>query len=443
MTREYLLEERLDINFEAVGYYGKRNKDGKRPSFKFNAHIVYIQNDLVLYSIIPEQDDVAQKELLEALHSPIKKGDYTIKKSYIGNANNCIDLEMPGEIRFTQHAFISDQEAVAMSLKQIKFSYKEQSNGVICRLSSVCSSILFGPLDLLMNDEDFMTWKKNSNLDKQCFGKPFAISKKGNHAYIKTTQIDNILSVFSFYFCTHFECDMISTPEQNGIVNIQIKAPRYKTTSGNSLKTIGYLLLGQTSLGSFRGFLSATKDCNGELWNNQLSDGYISGFIRAEYLDEISKLIIYTTILEKMTGGRKKNDTYRRIRDSLAQKKIGISKIDNNISNRKLKNEKGDTISNFVQLRNFFVHHLGSEEAELFLRNSDMLFNLKLTITILLLYRSGFSEIRFKPEFAHLSVFDECKKLGKKRQLKSQKCRLKRCLLKMINLLKTMYKSAL
>lgn len=50
----------------------------------------------------------------------------------------------------------------------------------------------------------------------------------------------------------------------------------------------------------------------------------------------------------------------------------------------------------------------------MFLRNSDMLFNLKLTITILLLYKFGFSDIRFKPEFAHLSVFDECIKLGEK-----------------------------
>lgn len=436
MNGEYLLEEQLDISFEAVGYYGKRKKDGKRPSFKFNAYIVYIQNDLVMYSIISEQDDVAQKKLLEAFKKPIKKNDYRIINSYIGDANNSVDLRFSEEIRFTQHAFISDQEAVAMSLKQIKFSYKEQSNGIICRLSSVCSSIFFGPLEHLMNDEDFMTWKNNSNLDKQCFGKPFALSKKGNHVYIKTTQIDSILSVFSFYFCTHFECDMISTPEQNGTVSIQIKAPRYKTTSGNSLKTIGYLLLRQTSLGSFKGFLSSTKDCNGELWNDQLSEGYISSFIRAEYLDEISKLIIYTTILEKMASGSKKMDTYRCIRDFLAQKKIDISKIDNNIGDRNIKIENGDTISNFIQLRNFFVHHLGSEEAELFLRNSDMLFNLKLTITILLLYGFGFSEIRFKPEFAHLSVFDECIKLGKMRKVKSQKCRLCKWIRRIINIIR-------
>lgn len=413
MNRKYLLEEQLDISFEAIGYYGIRT-DGKRPSFKFNAHIIYTQNDLVLYSIISEQYEIAKKKLLEALHTSIKKDDYTITNSYIGDANNSIDLRISEEIRFTQHAFINDQEAVAMSLKQVKFSYKEQSNGIIYRLSSVCSSILFGPLELLMNDEDFITWKKNSDLDKQCFGIPFALSKMGNHAYIKTTQIDNILSIFSFYFCTRFECDMVSSPEQNGQVSIQIRTPRYKTTSGNSLKAIGYLLLGQTSLGSFRGFLSSTKDCNGELWNDKLLDGYISGFIRAEYLDEISKLIIYTTILEKMADCGKKVDTYRCIRDFLVQKKIGISKIDNNISNRNLKNEQGDTISNFIQLRNFFVHHLGSEEAEMFLRNSDMLFNLKLTITILLLYKFGFSDIRFKPEFAHLSVFDECIKLGEK-----------------------------
>lgn len=435
MNKKYLLEEQLDISFEAVGYYGER-KDGKRPSFKFNGHIVYIRNDLVMYSIISEQNDVAQKKLLEAFKKPIKKDDYTIINSYIGDANNSVDLRLSEEIRFTQHAFISDQEAVALSLKQITFSYKELSNGIICRLSSVCSSILFGPLDHLMNDEGFMTWKKKSDLDKQCFGIPFALSKMGNYAYIKTTQIDNLLSIFSFYFCTHFECDMISTPEQNGTVSIEIKAPRYKATSGNLLKTIGYLLLGQTSLGSFRGFLSSTKDCNGELWNDQLLEGYISGFIRAEYLDEISKLIIYTTILEKMARIGKTDDTYKYIKYYLAKRKIDVRKIDDNISSKNIKNENMNPISNFIQLRNFFVHHLGSKEAELFLRNSDMLFNLKLTITILLLYGFGFSEIRFKPEFAHLSVFNEGIKLGKMRKVKSQKYRLCKWIRRVINIIR-------
>jgi len=410
MNKKYLLEERLDISFEAIGYYGKR-KDGKRSSFKFNAHIVYIQNDLVLYSIISEQDDVAQKKLLEALQSPIRKGDYTIKKSYIGDDNNCIDLEMPGEIRFTRHDYVKGQEIVSMFLNQISFTYNGELKESLYRLTSICSPVIFSPTELLIY-KDGIAGFRSSTLNQKCCGIPFTLFKEGGHAYIKTDEIDKILRIFSFYYCTHFEYDMVCSPKQNGNVSLLIKAPQYKATSGNSLKTIGYLLSGQNSLGNLGGFLSTTNDCTNEIWNNKFLSDYISGFIRAEYLDNISKLIIYTTILEKMTRVGIDDDTYKCIKNYLAQKKIDVRKIDDNISSKNIKNEKKDPISNFIQLRNFFVHHLGSEEAELFLKDSKMLFNLKLTITILILYQFGLTNIQFKTYFAHLSVFDECLKVG-------------------------------
>ena len=143
------------------------------------------------------------------------------------------------------------------------------------------------------------------------------------------------------------------------------------------------------------------------IYNDRLLKNYISGYVRAEYLDDISKLTIYTTILEKMAGVKVDDDTYRCIKKYLVQRRIRVTKIDDNISKSKIKNEDNDNISNFIQLRNFFIHHLGSEKAETFLKKSDMLFNLKLCITILLLYRLGFQDISFTPDFKHLSIFDE------------------------------------
>jgi len=72
----------------------------------------------------------------------------------------------------------------------------------------------------------------------------------------------------------------------------------------------------------------------------------------------------------------------------------------------------GKEITNFVQLRNFFVHHLGSKEAENFLNESDMLFYLKLTISILILNRIGVSDIVFDKNFQGISVFDESVRYG-------------------------------
>ena len=165
-------------------------------------------------------------------------------------------------------------------------------------------------------------------------------------------------------------------------------------------------------MGTLSTFLTVTKDYNSLLGSDKLLSSYIDNYVRADYLDDVSKLIIYTTILEKMAGVRNNDDTHKCIKYYLAQRKISISKIDDTIHEYKfrneLRNENGDIISNFIQLRNFFVHHLGSKEAENFLRNSGMLFYLKLTITILILYRFGITEIKFKKDFLNLSVFDDC-----------------------------------
>lgn len=412
MNKKYILDEQLDICFEAIVFYGKR-RNSRRESYCFKAHILYNQDDLILYAIMSEQDDVAQEKLHEALRIPIKKKDLKIYKAYIGDEGNSVDLSTPEEIRFTYNA----HNVVAMYLKQISFSYEDEAKGIIYRLSDVCSSILKDPTEYLFEEESSISWLGNSTPDRKCFDIPFSLAKYKNHSFIKTGEIENLLTIFSFYHSTRFEYDMAILPVQNGTVSMVIKSPQYRTTSGNSMKTIGYLQSKQKTMGTFSAFLSVSKEYKNLLGSDKSLFSYIDNYVRADYLDDISKLIIYTTILEKMAGVRNNDDTHKCIKYYLAQRKISISKIDDTIQEYKfrneLRNENGDIISNFIQLRNFFVHHLGSKEAENFLRNSDMLFYLKLTITILILYRFGITEIKFNPFFLHLSVLDDCLKVGK------------------------------
>lgn len=428
----YILEEQLDICFEAKGFYGKREKT-HRDSFSFKAHILYSQDDLILYAIMSEQNDVAKKKLLEALRTPIKKKDLKIYKAYIGDEGNSIELSTPDEIRFTYNA----PNVVAMYLKQISFSYEDEAKVNIYRLSDVCSSMLKDPTEYLFEEESSISWLRNSIPDRKCFDIPFTLAKYKNYSYIITDDIDKLLTIFSLYHSTRFEYDMAILPAQDGIVSMVIKSPRYRIASSNSMKTIGYLLAGQKSMGTLSAFLSASKDCNNRLGSDKILNSYIGNYVRAEYLDDVSKLIIYTTILEKMAGVGINDDTHKCIKYYLAERKISVKKIDDTISNYKfkkeLRNEKEDTISNFIQLRNYFVHHLGSEEAELFLRNSNLLFNLKLTITILILEQFGFLDIKFKPEFLNLSLFDECLTVGKFGKVRTQKCRLRKWIKKVTN----------
>ena len=432
MNKKYILEEELNICFEAIGYYGSR-KNGHRDSFCFNAHILYRQEELILYAIMSEQDDVAQKKLHEALRIPIKKKDLNIYKAYIGEEGNSIDLSTPEEIRFTYNA----QDVVAMYLNQISFTYEDEAKGSIYRLSAVCSSVLKSPLDYLFKEDDYIAWLKESNFDRQCFDIPFSLANYRNHTILKTDSIDNLLDVLSFYHSTRFEYDMAIIPVQNGKIKTLIKSPQYRISPDNSKKTIGYLLYRGKTMGTCSAFLSVSKGYNNRLRSDKILRIYIGNYVRADYLDNVSKLIIYTTILEKMAGVRNKENTHKYIKYYLAKSKINIQKIDDTIREykfrNKLRNEKGDVISNFIQLRNYFVHHLGSEDAEKFLRESDMLFNLKLTITILILYRFGITEIKFKKDFLNLSVFDDCLTVGKFGKVKTTKCRLCRWIRNMIN----------
>lgn len=405
----YILEETLDICFEAIVYCRK-----EKNSFSFKAHILYDQNDICLYVLLQEQSDVAKEKLLEALRIPIKKKDFKILKAYIDDVDNSINLYNPGEIRFTRHDYINGQEVVAMYLKQISFTYEGEAKGNIYRLSDVCSSMLLSPLKYLFKEDEYIAWLKECTCARHCFDIPFSSAKYKDYTFLKTDAIDSLLDVLSFFYSTRFEYDMAIFPAQNRTLTMVIKTPQFRITSGNSLKTIGYLQAGKKSMGTFPTFLSASKDYNSLLGSDKLLSSYIDNYVRADYLDDVSKLIIYTTILEKVAGVRNNDDTHKCIKYYLAQRKISISKIDDTIQEykfrNKLRNENGDIISNFIQLRNFFVHHLGSKEAENFLRNSDMLFYLKLTITILILYRFGITEIKFKKDFLNLSVFDDCLK---------------------------------
>lgn len=413
MNKKYIIEEKIDICFGAIGYYGER-KNGQRNSYKFKAHIIYDQNEIILFAFMSEQDDFAKRKLLEALKTPIKKDDMKIYEAYIGDKGNSIDLLRPDEIRFTYN----DPDVVAMYLKQIGFSYEDEIKESIYRLSAVCSPMLKSPSEYLFKEDDYTAWLKDSTYDRHCFDITFSLAQYKEHTFLKTDEIDNLLDVVSFYHTTRFEYDIAIIPNQNGKVNTIIKSPQNRISSDNSKKTIGYLLSGEKTLGTFAAFLSVSKDCDNRFRRDMFLSCYISNYVRADYLDDVSKLIIYTTILEKMAGVGMNDDTHECIKDYLAKYKINIQKIDDTICEykfrNKLRNENGNPISNFILLRNYFVHHLGSEEAELFLRESNLLFNLKLTITILILYRFGITEIKFKKDFLNLSVFDDCLTVEKK-----------------------------
>ena len=115
---------------------------------------------------------------------------------------------------------------------------------------------------------------------------------------------------------------------------------------------------------------------------------------------------MYNTIIEKLAGVKNGDNTYDAISKYLENNHIDVNKLNDGIETRNIKDNYDKTIGNFVQLRNFYVHHLGSERATQFLKDSDILFYLKQAITILLLKQLGFTDLEFDKGFHNISVFD-------------------------------------
>jgi len=426
MERTFLDDEDLKIQVEIKVYF-----NSSRESFIFHGFILYRQYSLNLYVIMSEQTIFAQQKLSEAYYSPIKRSNYKVTKASIGQ--EIIELEKPDEeIFFTKGLKAKGRELVSMPLKRIKFTCEGETKTNMYRMTSVCTPLLYNPFCFLIDDGNHITGRRYTQLSDNCFNIPFTISRRGNYAYIETDKIDILLLLFSFYYCNYIEYDMASYPCKDGKTCIEIKTPQYKVIVNNPIPSTDFLFSNQKSLGSFTDFLYVTNECGGGLIYDELFSKYISYYVKAEYLDDVSKLIIYTTILEKMAKVKISDSTYDCIKNYLDKIKIDIRKIDSNVSKGKIKNERGRTISNFVMLRNSFVHHLGSEKAEQFLRESDMLFYLKMCITILLLYRMGIADVKFDQNFAHLSLFDECITVGKYAKAKTNECRFCRWIYKMV-----------
>ena len=124
---------------------------------------------------------------------------------------------------------------------------------------------------------------------------------------------------------------------------------------------------------------------------------------QVEEKDEETLLRVRNTLLPLTTNYHK--PTYNVINKYLKDNHFNVDKINDRKPPKDCKKKK-ITINNFVELRNDFVHNLGSKEALDYIENSDVLFFLKLAITILLLKKMGIEDIKFDKHYHKISVFD-------------------------------------
>lgn len=396
----FLFDESTPFFIVLCLYY---NKDNKRDCISYDA-IIRSENDC--YKIIIELNNYnISKEAINILSNTIKKKDYKITNALVNGIN--VKVNIKNDIKFTHFYTEGNQKYCSMTFKELDYVYVKNGKGIIYRLSSVATEAISSYLNIPITKDDIVIGVESVPQYCKIKNKHFKLYKGRERVYLQTEEeIDMLFELLSFYFCTPIEYDMkCKYDEKNCLINIT--TPNYKIQATNKNKILDYLFSEEKSLSHLFDFLDII-DSNIVLTSeqSQLIKNCISNYIRAEYLDNTTKLLIYTTILSKIAGAEKNKDTYGTIKQFLKKFHIDIDIINCNINKINIKDERNKNIENFIELRNFFVHHFGSKEAVDFLDNYSMLFLIKSAITIILLKLIGVKEILYDKRFHSLSIFN-------------------------------------
>lgn len=399
----FMFDESQEVKLKLQLFY---KEQGVRMSAVIDAAIKYKDGCLTLYTEDPLTSRNSDKGIGIIFMKDFEKSDYKVKKANV--CGQAIELKIGGKLLFNHFYMEGGKKAFSMELKHIAYSYEGTAHPTCYRLTKVSSSLISPYLTGLTVRGNIVVGTQPTEYSGGCFNGRISLFRDERYVYLETeNNITDILSVLSFFFCSPVEYDMAYSTGQNSKSVVKVCTPSYKALAVKGNNILRYLYSNKKCLDYLTDFFEITNCCSGKLPISDALKQYIDHYVRVEYLDSISKLLLYHTIIEKMAGVGKDNDTYNFIHKFLKERHIDVEKINCGIAKKRIKNEDGQIIDNFVQLRNFFVHHLGSKKAVEFLEESDMLFYLKSAITMILLSDMGIQDARYDKQFHTLSIFDD------------------------------------
>lgn len=396
----FLFNESNEIALKLQLFY--RDNDCRR-AILFDAVIKMNDGELIMY--IEYGNSKYEESTTNLLIKEYKKDDYRIIDATISGKN--VSIKLDGSVQFNRFYCENGKKYCSMTIKHIHYEYVGESLQTCYRLASVASQMLAPYLTGLSVQGYIVVGAHPTDFSGKCFGRNFYMFRDEHRVYAQTEEkVSDIMSVLSFFFCNPIEYDM-SCSYENGNRKIDVIIPEYKIRGSKRNEMLGYLFCNNCCMDHLFDFLEMTNTSQMQPLENNMVKTYIDNLVRAEYLDSISKLLLYHSIIEKMAEVGKADDTYNLIHKFFRKENLNIEKINDGIEKMGVQNEDNENISNFVQLRNFFVHHLGSKKAQEFLRDSDMLFYMKMSIVVLLLKKMGIENVKFDKQFHRISIFDD------------------------------------
>ena len=380
-----------DIQLTMDVYKGVRGVN--RKAIRLNASIHYENNRLILSVNLSRHED-QRAEMWLLLGKEID--DITIRKATLDRKD--IRLRINNQkVKFTSAG--SEKEGCIMRAELKEVSYFGNNADINRFRLSATANDLQGYINAL--DEHCQRLEMHPR-EIAYHGKKYVLMHDGYRVWIETIEnnIDELLSLISFYYATPVECDI-------DVVNGKTTIRKTEWNLGEGKWKNNALSQLYTEDESYDWFWTYIKLVDNEHPINKKTALYIREFIRSQLLDEVSKLQNYCAILENAANVNICEDSYAKIKDYLKTYHVVAKKIDGDLTNKRIKKNQTDIVTDFYDLRSFFVHRLGSEEARKYLKDSQLLERLEFAINIVILRQLGAEDVRFDSMFKSQSVFDD------------------------------------
>lgn len=332
--------------------------------------------------------------------------EFSVKKAFLGddeikikfNNSRLIGIYVEHHIGKKYVTFIWTIDSFAFEFKN-NIETLENRDSCCYYLTNASKNILCGKENLsFMYKEDLVT----ICFDLEC-----------NSIYLKTTTrkdyiVNEILSLMSFYLRIPVEIEFVKYVDRNN-KRIEFCKVKYQIKEKNTSHfQFQYLKIPNGK--SFENFVNSSNE---SLINDSIFTIIrkgISNYVRSKYLDNTSKFILLSSVLEVYAERihRYVGDTkYNRIKPLFDHFNIDISKLDSIIKCKNWLDSNGRGIQNFIDLRNEIMHGLPSMEIIEFLDNeSDIVSELEFMTCIITLREIGFTDIHFVEGYERINIFN-------------------------------------
>ncbi len=170
-----------------------------------------------------------------------------------------------------------------------------------------------------------------------------------------------------------------------------------------------YIMIGEKN--DFNFFLTTSSWDMLDKTRKTILKNAIYSFSRCKYCDDATQFLLLYSIFDRFVG-KYNSDPYDEMKKNFLSYNIDISKIglktDKDLQKLQLKLERGHNkiviVDNFCLLRHYILHFMSNSDTDEYISQSGIVDRMRFAATIVILKELGFSDVKFRKDWNHLSV---------------------------------------